>query len=84
MSTYKYMNINEAAEYTGYKISTIYKKTSEQSIPFLGGKSKLEFDPIELDQWRQLGRTAEAAKAIMNERLERIGKKIGMRIRKMA
>lgn len=82
-TTYKYMNIQEAAAYTGYKIGTIYRMTSSESIPFMGGRGcKLEFDPMELDLWRSLDRTKDAARAIMSERQERVAKKIGLKLRK--
>ncbi|MEA5080873.1 MAG: helix-turn-helix domain-containing protein [Dysgonamonadaceae bacterium] len=51
------MNLNEAIKYineNGYPISksTLYKKTSEHSIPFkrFGGK-KIVFDKLDLDEW---------------------------------
>jgi hypothetical protein len=72
------MNITEASEYTGYTIKTLYYKVHLLEIPFIGGKRvRLEFDPTELDIWQSLNKTKDAARAIMRNRQEKAGKKIG-------
>lgn len=47
------MNINELVEYTGISKSTIYKYTSAGTIPFFKRGKFLNFDRIEIDEWRK-------------------------------
>jgi hypothetical protein len=83
-NTYRYFNIQQAAEYLGFSVNTVYQKTCRRAIPFMGGnKKRLEFDPMELDLWRQINRTAEAAQAIMADREGRACKKVGMKMRRV-
>ncbi|MEQ8241233.1 MAG: helix-turn-helix domain-containing protein [Cyclobacteriaceae bacterium] len=51
-NTKKVLNLDEAAEYTGFSKSTLYKLISNESIPCSrpGGK-KIFFDKEELDAW---------------------------------
>lgn len=45
------MNINEASEYLGFAVHTIYGWTSQRRIPFLKVGGRLRFDKKKLDRW---------------------------------
>lgn len=44
-----YLTVEEAAEYTGLAVRTLYTKTSQNAIPFHKPGGKLYFKPEELD-----------------------------------
>jgi len=49
----KLLSIDQAAEYLGLSKSTLYKKTSAKSIPFLKLGSRVLFDQDVLRRWAE-------------------------------
>lgn len=45
------MNINEAAEYLGFAVHTLYGWTSQKRIPHVKIGGRVRFDKRKLDQW---------------------------------
>lgn len=55
------MNAQEAAEFTGYKLSYLYKLVSEGAIPYLKPRGKLYFEREELVKWMKSTYTLTSA-----------------------
>ena len=47
----RFMNINEASEYLGFAVQTLYSWTSQRRIPFVKIGSRIRFDKHKLDKW---------------------------------
>ena len=47
----RFLNIQEASEYLGFAVHTIYGWTSQRRIPFVKIGGRLRFDRRKLDQW---------------------------------
>ncbi len=45
------MNIQDAAEYLGFAVHTLYGWTSQRRIPFVKIGGRVRFDKRKLDQW---------------------------------
>ena len=45
------LNIQQAAEYTGYAEATLYKLIHFREIPFIKLKRRVMFDILALDEW---------------------------------
>jgi excisionase family DNA binding protein len=45
------LNIQEASEYLGFAVHTIYGWTSQRQIPFVKIGGRLRFDKRKLDRW---------------------------------
>lgn len=52
----QWINIEQAAQYLGFAVQTIYQKVSERVIPFHKKGKKLWFLQSELDAWVREGR----------------------------
>ncbi|HNP17598.1 MAG TPA: helix-turn-helix domain-containing protein [Fulvivirga sp.] len=52
----KFLTIEEATEMTGYSKSTIYRMTSERTIPHLKNGGKLMFSYDDLSEWLMSGK----------------------------
>jgi excisionase family DNA binding protein len=48
---HRLLNIQQAAEYLGLKVSTLYKWVSQKRIPFFRSGRLLKFDVNELDKF---------------------------------
>ena len=48
----RWLNINEAAAYSGYTVGTLYKKVEKREFPFsrLPGSRLLRFDRLAIDK----------------------------------
>ena len=64
----KIMSITDAAKYTGYKKSTLYRKTCSRSIPFHKQGNRVLFRKDELEKWLLKNRQETTEEYI--ERLE--------------
>ena len=49
------VKIEEAAEFTGFKVKYIYNLVSQKAIPFIRVRNSLRFDLNELDLWMRSG-----------------------------
>ena len=47
----RFLNIEEAAEYLGFSVHTLYGWTSQRRIPFLKIHGRVRFDKRKLDTW---------------------------------
>ncbi len=47
----RYLTINEAAEYLGFAVHTLYGWTSQRRIPFVKIGGRVRFDKRKLDRW---------------------------------
>ena len=63
------MSMVDAAKYTGYKKSTLYRKTCSRSIPFHKQGNRVLFRKDELEKWLLKNRQETTEEYI--ERLER-------------
>jgi len=48
---HKLMSIEEAAQYTGLAVNTLYKMVGQRRIPYVKVGSRLKFDVALLDGW---------------------------------
>ena len=51
LGRHKLMSIEEAAQYTGLAVATLYKMVNHRRIPYLKVGSRLRFDVALLDGW---------------------------------
>ena len=51
----KLVKIEEAAQFTGYRVKYIYNLVSQKAIPFVRVRNSLRFDLNELDLWMRSG-----------------------------
>jgi excisionase family DNA binding protein len=51
----KLVKIEEAAQFTGYRVKYIYNLVSQNAIPFVRMRNSLRFDLNELDLWMRSG-----------------------------
>ena len=51
----RYISIEEASEYTGYPINTLYSLVHQRRIPHSKRVRRLRFDRQALDEWMQEG-----------------------------
>ena len=51
----KLVKIEEAAQFTGYRVKYIYNLVSQKAIPFVRMRNSLRFDLNELDLWMRSG-----------------------------
>jgi len=51
----KLVKIEEAAQFTGYRVKYLYNLVSQQAIPFVRVRNSLRFDLNELDLWMRSG-----------------------------
>lgn len=72
-------NVKETSRFTGFTERTIYKKTSEGTIPYYKQSGKLYFDREELEDWLLKNKgfskdeiSREAATYNLNEHLKNI------------
>ena len=47
----RFLNIQEASEYLGFAIHTLYGWTSQRRIPFVKIGGRVRFDKQKLDRW---------------------------------
>jgi len=71
------MSIDYAAKFTGYKKSTLYRKTCSNTIPFYRQGSRVLFKKVDLEQWL-LSNKQETVK----EHIERLESELNNRINK--
>jgi len=48
---YKLISIEEAVQYTGLAVTTLYKMVAPRRVPYLKVGSRLKFDVGQLDGW---------------------------------
>jgi DNA binding domain, excisionase family len=51
----KLVKIEEAAQFTGYRVKYIYNLVSQKAIPFVRMRNSLRFDLNQLDFWMRSG-----------------------------
>ena len=51
----KLVKIEDAAQFTGYRVKYIYNLVSQKAIPFVRVRNSLRFDLNELDLWMRNG-----------------------------
>jgi len=51
----KLVKIEEAAQFTGYRVKYIYNLVSQKAIPFVRMRNSLRFDLNQLDLWMRSG-----------------------------
>ena len=51
----KLVKIEDAAQFTGYRVKYIYNLVSQKAIPFVRVRNSLRFDLNELDLWMRSG-----------------------------
>ena len=49
----RYLNIREAAEFTGYAVGTLYGWVSQRRVPVIKKRGRLRFDVRALELWMQ-------------------------------
>ncbi|MBT8402060.1 MAG: helix-turn-helix domain-containing protein [Rhodothermia bacterium] len=47
----RFLNIEQAAEYLGFSVHTLYGWTSQRRIPFVKIGGRVRFDKQKLDKW---------------------------------
>jgi excisionase family DNA binding protein len=72
------LDVKQAADFLRLKITTLYEKTSEKTIPHFKKGKKLYFKRDELESWVQEGKVktndelqTEAANYVMHKRLNK-------------
>jgi excisionase family DNA binding protein len=56
----RYLDIEGAAAYTSFSVDSLYRRVSDQTIPFLKIGSRVRFDKHALDKWMLKHRTRGA------------------------
>lgn len=51
----EFLNIQGAAKYTGYAVSTLYNLVHDKQIPFIKRRGKLSFSVKRLREWMEGG-----------------------------
>jgi len=65
------MNINEASQYLGFAVHTIYGWTSQRRIPFVKIGGRIPFDKQRLDRWIEQFESEPEEHPAMNTRTSR-------------
>jgi len=51
METRRFLNVKQLADYINVSTSLIYKRVSNQTIPFIKNGSRTIFDRLQIDKW---------------------------------
>lgn len=69
-SSTKPMNAEEAADYLGMKVGTLYKKTASCEIPHIKRGKKLLFEKVAIDEWLSNGKK-QPVQPVIEENVQR-------------
>jgi excisionase family DNA binding protein len=54
----RWLKIDQASDYTGFAVGTIYNMVSERRVPYVKKGGSLRFDVRDLDKWMERDKTA--------------------------
>ena len=65
----EYLGVNQAAEFLGLAVATLYTLTCRKKIPYIKKGKKLYFNRTDLEAWLQSGRRNPGDKSIPTREL---------------